>query len=142
MQRLPLTLCALSFSLTLAFGQSLPHGLENRRWHIAEYRSTGNSKGDQQRLIEAAKTAEVTFAKGHLSGTPTCGALVGTYELSGYQLSVHADFILNGFCSPEQLLQNQEVLSALKGSLRVEEKDDRIALRDRDGQLRLMLVSY
>lgn len=135
--------CALIIVLSnLAAGQASPHGLENRRWRIAKYRANGSNKGNEHGLIEAAKTAEITFAKGHIQGSPTCGALGGTYEFSGDQLTVQADFILNGFCPSEQLAQNQEVLNAFKGSLRVEEKDDRIVLRDKSGQVRLLLVPY
>jgi heat shock protein HslJ len=128
--------------LNWAAAQSSPHSLENRKWRIAKYRANGNKKGDEQGLVEAPKTAEITFEKGHLHGSPTCGTLVGTYEFSGDQLTVKTDFILNGFCPPEQLAQNQEVLNAFRGSLRIEEKDDRISLRDKNGQVQVLLLPY
>jgi heat shock protein HslJ len=135
--------CALVVvSSTLAAGQTSPHGLENRRWRIAKYRVSGSNKGDGQHLIDAAKTAEITFAMGFIHGSPTCGDLVGTYRFSGDQLTVQADFILDGFCPPEQLAQNQQVLNAFKGDLRVGEKDDHIVLRDKSGQVRVLLVPY
>jgi heat shock protein HslJ len=68
--------------------------------------------------------------------------LVGTYSFSGEQLTVQADFILSGFCPSEQLAQNQQVLNAFKGDLRLEEKDDHIVLRDKSGQVRVLLVPY
>jgi heat shock protein HslJ len=127
---------------TLAANKTHPHGLENRRWHIAKYRPTDSPEGDQQTLIESGKTAEITFANGHINGAPTCGALVGTYKLSGDKLTVQADFILNGFCPPEQLAQNQQVFNALKGDLRVEEESNRIMLRGKNGEARVLLVPY
>jgi heat shock protein HslJ len=135
--------CALVVvSSTLPAGETSPLGLENRRWRIAKYRASGSNKGDEQRLIDAAKTAEITFAKGRIHGSPTCGALVGTYRFSSDQLTVQADFILSGFCPSEQLAQNQQVLNAFKGDLRVEEKDGHIVLRDKSGQVRVLLVPY
>ena len=118
------------------------YGLENRTWRIAKYRGDGPNKGDEQHLIDAAKTAEITFAQGYIHGSPTCGALVGTYRLSGDELTVRADFELNGFCPSEQLAQDQQVLNAFKGDLRVEEKDDHIVLLDKSGYTRGLLVPY
>lgn len=135
--------CALVvISVSSAISKTSLHGLENRRWRIAKYRGDGTKKGDEQGLIDAAKTAEITFAKGRIRGSPTCGALVGTYRLSGDQLTVNADVVIGGFCPPEQLTQNQQVLNAFKGDLRVEEKDDHIVLRDTSGQARVLLMPY
>ena len=119
-----------------------PQGIENRRWRIAKYRGDGTQKGDEEGLIDAAKTAEVTFSKGRIRGSPTCGALVGTYTLSGDQLTVQADVLIAGFCPPDQLAQNELVLNSLKGELRIEEKDDRVLLRDKSGNARVLLVPY
>ena len=135
-------ICALVVSSTVLAGQTSPHGIENRRWRIAKYLANGNNKGDEKRLIDAAKTAEITFQDGGIEGSPTCGALVGTYRLSGDHLTVQADFILNGFCPPEQLAQNQQILNDFKGDLRVEERDNHITVRDKSGQVRVLLVPY
>jgi heat shock protein HslJ len=126
----------------LAAGQPSPHRLENRRWRIAEYLADESNKGDQPQLTKATKTAEITFTQGHIDGSPTCGVLYGTYQLSGDKLTVQANFMLNGRCFPEQEAQNQRVLNAFRGLLRVEEQDDRIVLRDRSGQVRILLVHY
>jgi heat shock protein HslJ len=135
--------CALMVvSSTLALEKTDPQRIENRRWRIAKYRGDGTQKGDEQGLINAAKTAEITFAKGRIHGSPTCGALVGTYRLSGVQLTIQADFILGGFCPPEELAQNQLILTAFKGDLRIEEKDDHVLLRDTNGKARVLLVPY
>jgi heat shock protein HslJ len=135
--------CALTLiSSTFALDKTSSHGIENRRWRIAKYRGDGTQNGDGQGLIDAMKTAEITFAKGRIHGSPTCGGLVGTYKLSGIQLTIQADFVLAGFCPLEQLAQNQLVLTALKGDLRIEEKDDHILLRDTSGNARVLLVPY
>jgi heat shock protein HslJ len=139
---LGITCAFMVVSSTLALDKTSPQGIENRRWSIAKYRGDGTQKSDEQGLIDAAKTAEITFAMGRIHGSPTCGALVGTYRLSGVELTIQADFILNGFCPPEELAQNQLVLTAFKGDLRIEQKDDHILLRDTSGKARVLLVPY
>ena len=91
--------CALVVvSSTLAARKTSPYGLENRRWRIAGYRGEVTNNSDEQRLIDAPETAEITFAKGRIHGSPTCGALGGTYRLSVAQLTVQADVVIAGFC--------------------------------------------
>jgi heat shock protein HslJ len=126
----------------LTFAKTPAQAIENRRWWIAKYRGDGTQKADQQGFVDAARTAEITFSKSRVAGSPTCGGLGGTYTVSGDQLTVHADFFLAGFCPPDQLAQNQLVLSALRGQLRIEEQDDHILLRDKDGKARLLLGPY
>jgi heat shock protein HslJ len=118
------------------------HGIENRRWRIAKYRGDGTQNSDEQGLIAADKTANITFAKGHIDGTAGCGALGGTYSLSGDRLIIRAGFILAGACTREGSVQNQLILTALKGDLQMEEKDGHILLRDTSGKARLLLVPY
>ena len=127
---------------SLAFARTSAPGIENRRWRIAKYRDDENQKGDKQGLIEAAKTAEITFSKGRIRGSPTCGGLVGTYTLAGDQLTIQADVVIAGFCPPDQLAQNLLVLNALKGELRIEEKSDHLLLRDKSDKARVLLVPY
>ncbi len=137
-------ICAFTVlsSTTFAAEKTSAHGIENRRWRIAKYRGDGTQKSDEQGLIDAAKTAEITFAKGHIHGSPGCGALVGTYSLSGDRLIMQADFVLAGLCPREESVQNQLTLTALKGDLRIEEKDDQILLRDTSRKARVLLVPY
>jgi heat shock protein HslJ len=118
------------------------HGIERHRWRIVKYHGDGSQNSDEQGLIPADKTASITFAKGHIRGSAGCGALVGTYSLSGDRLVVQADFILAGACTREGSVQNQLILTALKGDLRIEEKDDHILLRDTSGEARLLLAPY
>jgi|SRR5215471_2411813 len=133
-------LAVLSSPFTLA---KIPtQGIENRRWRIAKYRGDGTQKGDEQGPVNAAKTAEITFSRGHISGSPTCGGLGGTYTLQGDQLTVQVNLVLAGFCPPDQLAQDQLLLNALRGELRIEEKDDHVLLRDKDANVRVLLIPY
>jgi heat shock protein HslJ len=118
------------------------HGIESRRWRIAKYHGDGTQNSDEQGLIAADKTASITFVKGHIHGSAGCGALVGTYSLSGDRLIIQADFVLAGLCTLEASVQNQLILTALKGDLRMEEKNGHILLRDTSGKSRLLLAPY
>jgi heat shock protein HslJ len=129
-------------SLVSAAEKISAHGIESRRWRIAKYRGDGTQNSDEQGLIAAEKTASITFAKGHINGSAGCGALVGTYTLSGDRLIIQADFVLAGACTRESSVQNQLILTALKGDLRIEEKDGHILLRDTSGKARLLLAPY
>jgi len=117
-------------------------GIESRRWHIAKYRGDGTQNSDEQGLIAADKTASITLAKGHIDGSAGCGALVGIYSLSGDRLIIQADVVLAGACTHEGSVQNQLILTALKGGLRIEEKDGHILLRDTSGKTRLLLAPF
>jgi len=116
-------------------------GIENRRWRIAKYRGNSSQQTDEEGLIEAKARAEITFHY-RIEGSAGCGALEGDYKLSGDHLTIHADFALYGFCYPEQEVQNRMVISALKRSVRIEQRDDGILLRDRAGQIQILLVPY
>jgi heat shock protein HslJ len=135
--------CALAVLLSpLAFATWPAHAIENRRWRIAKYRGDGSQKGDEQGLVDAAKTAEITFSRGHISGSPTCGGLTGTYTLRGNELTVRADLVLAGFCPPDQLAQDQLVLNALRGELHIREEEDNVLLYDKNGKARVLLIPY
>lgn len=115
-------------------------GIENYHWRIAKYRGDGTQKGDEQGLIDATIPAKITLAKGEVSGSAGCGALVGTYTLFGKHLiNIKANFALAGLCSYEESVQNQLILTALKGDLRIDEKDDHTFLRDTSGKARVLL---
>src|SRR5690349_20899995 len=118
----------------LAFAKWPTHPIENRRWRIGKYRVDGTQKGDEQGVVEVAKTADIKFSRRHLSGSPTCGGLGGTYKLHGDELTIQPEFYLAGFCPLDQLGQNRLVLNALRGELRIEQKNDHIVLRDADGK--------
>jgi heat shock protein HslJ len=118
------------------------HGIEGRRWRIAKYSGDGPKNSDEQGLLDADNTASITFAKGHINGSAGCGALVGTYSLSGDRLIIQANFVVAGNCTREHWVQNSMILIALKGDLRIEEKDGHILLRDTSGKARVLLVPY
>jgi heat shock protein HslJ len=115
-------------------------GIENHRWRIAKYRSDGTQKSNEQGLIDTTIPAKITLAKGEVYGSAGCGALVGTYTLFSKRLiNIKADFVLAGLCSYEESAQNQLILTALKGDLRIDEKDDYFLLRDTSGKARVLL---
>ncbi len=117
-------------------------GIENRRWNIAKYRDDGKRQTDEEGLVDAKVDAEITFLHGRIEGSAGCGALVGDYRLSGDHITLHADFILAGLCYQEGEVQNGLAISALRNSIRIEQKDDRIFLRDKDGKAQILLVPH
>jgi hypothetical protein len=55
--------CALAvLRPPLTFAKTPAQAIENRRWRIAKYRGDSTQKGDEQGLVDAAKTAEITFS--------------------------------------------------------------------------------
>jgi heat shock protein HslJ len=116
-------------------------GIENRRWRIAKYRADTGQQTADQGLVDARSTAEITFLNGLVFGSPTCGGWTGGYKVSGKQLTVVADVILAGFCPPEWS-ESLAVVKAFKGELRIEEAEDQILLRDKDGRARVRLVPF
>jgi heat shock protein HslJ len=114
--------------------------IENRRWRIAKYRADDGQQTDKDGLIDAWRTAEVTFLGGNVYGSPTCGAWGGTYKLSGRRMAVDADVSLLGFCPPEMWSQSLAVVKAFKGELSIEKAGDEILLLGQDGRARVRLV--
>ena len=66
----------------------------------------------------------------------------GAYKVSGKQLTVVADVILAGFCPPEEWTESLAVVKAFKGELNIEEVEDQVLLRDKDGRTRVRLVPF
>lgn len=97
---------------------------------------------DEDGLVDA-KNAEMTLLNGHVSGSPGCGSWHGgTYTLAGDHLMLKVSLVLFGMCEPEQFAQDYLLEEAVKGDLRITRKDDRIVLRDSNGQARILLVPY
>ena len=59
----------------------------------------------------------------------------------GQQVDSSCGAFVSGFCPSDQLAQNQLVLNALKGELRIEEGDS-VLLRDAQGKARVLLVPF
>ena len=123
--------------------QSLPQeGIENRRWRIAGYRGDAGQQPENQGLVDARSTAEITFLNGLIFGSPTCGGWAGSYALSGKQLTVVADALLAGYCPPDEWAESLAVVKAFKGELSIEEAENQILLRDKDGKAWARLVPF
>jgi heat shock protein HslJ len=95
----------------------------------------GTGQIDAEGLIAAKETAEITFLNGRVDGSPGCGGLIGTYSLSGDELTVQAGIVLAGYCPPEDIAQARLVENTFKGD-RVEEKGDQIFLHDKSEAVR------
>jgi len=114
--------------------------IENRRWRIAKYRVDDGRQTDNDGLIDARRTAEITFQGGSVSGSPTCGGWSGSYKLSGRRIDVDADVSLIGLCLPEAWSESLALVKAFKGELSIEKAGDEILLLDKDGRARARLV--
>jgi len=117
-------------------------GIENRRWRIAKYRGDGNQHSDEEGLVDATESADITFLHGRVEGSPGCGAWVGTYKVSGHHVTVNAQWMLAGKCYPAGFAQDRLVESAFQGELQVEENGDHILLRDMSRKARISLMPY
>jgi heat shock protein HslJ len=129
--------------LTIMVVNSFPRRtIENRRWRIAKYRGDSTQQADKDSLLNANEYAEVTFMNGHVTGSPGCGGWYGIYKLSGNQLTFDAGLSLFGTCPPEDMTQDRLVEKAFKAAVRIAEKDDHVLLRDKDGNVQIVLVPY
>jgi heat shock protein HslJ len=116
--------------------------IENRKWRIAEYRADDGQQTDKDGLIDALRTAVITFQGGGVYGSVMCGGLSGFYKLSGRRMEVDADFSLFGLCPREWLSESRAVVKAFKGELSIQKAGDEILLRGKDGTARVRLVPF
>jgi len=117
-------------------------GIENRRWRIAKYGGDSAAQGDEDGLTLATERADITFVNGGVDGSPGCGGWVGSYRLSGDQLTVQASEVLAGACHARESAQSYLVVKAFKGDLRIEQGDDRILLRNTRGDAQILLLPF
>jgi len=116
-------------------GPRQPPRFENYRWIIVSY-------FDGTSLIDSRASSSIIFANGRVQGTGNCGALGGDYYLSGGVVRIHAETLLNdGPCFEVNLKEAQAILDALnKGERRIEQRADRIVLRDTTGAVQVVLT--
>jgi heat shock protein HslJ len=117
-------------------------GIENRRWRISKYRGDGSQRGDEDGLVDATESAEITLLHGRVEGSPGCGGWVGIYKVSGDRVTVQAGWVLAGFCYPAGFAEGRLAEAAFKGELRMETNGDHVLLRDGNGNARILLVPY
>jgi heat shock protein HslJ len=114
-------------------------GLENRKWHISEfYDGTSLVAADERLSFPAA----ITFVHGDVHGSAGCGGLIGGYSLDGTQVTINAGSILAGFCYPEDMKTNDIILDALNAARALELQDHRVALRDSQGHIQVVLTPW
>jgi hypothetical protein len=126
-----------------------PVGLELRRWVIAKYLDGASLTAPDLRYpdhehpqgpLSTMRPPTITFNRGDLEGTPSCGALVGGYTLAGQSLKLHAGFMLLGWCPANLLRQNDRVLAALRRATRVDPNGAQTLLRGDKGEVEVVLA--
>lgn len=127
---------------TIVLSSVRQNGIENRRWQIATYRGDGNNSTQKDELIDTWEQADIVFMNKRVYGSPGCGGWVGTYAVSGDNLTSDVGTILAGLCSSKQFAQAYLVEKALKGERRIEKEGSNVLLRDNSGRAMLLLVPF
>lgn len=108
---------------------------ENFRWVIFSY-------FDGRALVDSHDASTIAFVNGRIQGRGGCGAFGGDYILSGSIVRIRAETVLSdGPCFQANLLEAQAVLDALNSGVRsIEERADRVVLRDSNGAVQIVLT--
>ena len=116
-------------------GPLQPPRFENYRWIIASY-------FDGQSVINSHATSSIAFVNGRIQGAGSCGAFGGNYYFAGGAVRIHAETVLSdGPCFEVNLKEAQAILEALNaGERRIEQRPDRIVLRDTAGAVQVVLT--
>lgn len=116
-------------------GPIRPPRFENYRWIIASY-------FDGQSVINSHAPSSIIFRNGRIQGVGSCGAFGGEYFVSRGIVRIHAETVLgDGPCFDVNLMEAQAILDALNaGERRIEQRADRIVLRDTAGAIRVVLT--
>ena len=116
-------------------GPLQPPRFENYRWIIASY-------FDGQSVINSHATSSIAFVNGRIQGVGSCGAFGGNYYFAGGAVRIHAETVLgDGPCFDVNLMEAQAILDALNaGERRIEQRADRIVLRDTAGAVQVVLT--
>jgi hypothetical protein len=126
-----------------------PIGLEFRRWIIAEYFDGASLTAPDLRYpdhehpqgpLSTMSPPFIAFNRGDLEGTPSCGALMGGYALTGQSLKLHAGLFLRGWCPPNLLRQNDRVLAALRRATRIDPDGAQMRLRGDKDEVEVVLA--
>ena len=112
-----------------------PPRFENYRWVILSY-------FDGKGLINSQASSTIAFVNGRVQGAGTCGPFGGDYYLTGGIVRIHAETVLSdGPCFEVNLKEAQAILDALNtGERRIEQRADRIVLRDTPGAIQVVLT--
>ena len=108
---------------------------ENYRWLILSY-------FDGRSLINSQASSSIAFVNGRVQGNSACGAFGGDYYLSSGIVRIYAETVLSdGPCFEVNLKEAQAILDALNtGERRIEQRTDRLVLRDTAGAVRVVLT--
>ena len=112
-----------------------PPRFENYRWTIVSY-------FDGKSLTNPLAASTIAFVNGRIQGAGTCGPFGGDYYLDGGVVRIHAETVLSdGPCFEVNLKEAQAILDALNaGERRIEQRADRLVLRDAKGAIQLVLT--
>lgn len=115
-------------------GPFLPR-FENYRWVIDSY-------FDGRSLINSQASSTIAFVNGRIQGAGSCGPFGGDYYFTGGVVRIHAETVLSdGPCFEVNLKEAQAILDALNtGERRIEQRADRIVLRDTRGAIQVVLT--
>jgi hypothetical protein len=126
-----------------------PTGLEFRRWIIAEYYDGARLSAPDVHYLSREHpegppvpmpSPYITFDRGELEGSPSCGALIGRYRLVRQSLKMHAGRLLLGYCPANLAMQNVLVLAALRRVSRVDPDGAKMILRGEKGEVEVELA--
>lgn len=113
--------------------------IENREWRIDRY-------FDGHDLVhpDAGAWTALTLKKGSVGGRAPCGGFYGRYTLRGDELTVpKLGWILAGLCLGDGFqweIENDNVVKAFSGRLRVESHEGEIVLRGANDQVMAILA--
>jgi hypothetical protein len=125
-----------------------PEGIEFRRWTIVAYSDGAHLGPLELHYPNYANPAgppltisspTITFNRGSLEGSPTCGEFSGGYRLAGQALEIHSGWALNGFCPPNFLAQDNRVIAAFGRVRRFERQGAEVKLRGEQGEVEVVL---
>jgi hypothetical protein len=112
-----------------------PPRFENYRWIILSY-------FDGKSLINSHASSMIVFVNGRIQGAGSCGPFGGDYYFTGGVVRIHAETVLSdGPCFEVNLKEAQAILDALNtGERRIEQRADRLVLRDTQGAIQVVLA--
>ena len=126
---------AIAGALEAGRGPYQPPRFENYRWIILSY-------FDGTSLTDTVASQTIAFVNGRIQGGGACGPFGGDYFFTGGVVRIHAETVLSdGPCFEVNLREAQAILDALNaGERRIEQRADRLVLRDTDGAVQVVLT--
>lgn len=130
-----MTAPAIAGAVEAGRGPYQPPRFENYRWIILSY-------FDGQSLINSHASSSIAFVNGRIQGAGSCGPFGGDYYFTDGFVRIHAETVLSdGPCFEVNLKEAEDILEALNdGERRIEQRADRLVLRDTKGAIQVVLI--